>query len=251
VAILALSTSGPHAAVGLRTDDGRVALRPLGSGAERGRGVVPTVDALLRDAGLAARDLKGVAVDVGPGSFTGVRVGVATAKALAAGLGVPVVGVTSLDALAVAAGPAEHPLLVLRDARAGEAYFALYRALPAPLAPGAPAVSPPHRVSRPARGRAQDIAAALEERSIAKVLAVGEDAERLAVTLPLTGLLAGVRTPDAGPEAVLSLALPRFEAGTVDDAEALAPRYLQPSTPERRLEEAKKGAPPPAPGART
>jgi hypothetical protein len=67
------------------------------------------------------------------------------------------------------------------------------------------------------------------------VIAVGEDAERLAITLPLAGLLAGVRTPTAGPEAVLAVALPRFRAGTTDDAAALAPSYLQPSTPEARL----------------
>ena len=68
-----------------------------------------------------------------------------------------------------------------------------------------------------------------------KVLAVGEDAERLALTLELHGCLAGVRGPVAGPAEVLALALPRFLAGTTDDPDTLAPLYLQPSTPERRL----------------
>src|SRR5437868_14374276 len=123
MAILALATSGPHAAVGLRTEDGVVHVLPLGDGAERGRGVTPAVDELLSRRGLGPKDLTGVAVDLGPGSFTGVRVGVATAKALAAALNVPLVGVVSLAALVLAAGPAGAPVLALRDARAGEAYF--------------------------------------------------------------------------------------------------------------------------------
>jgi len=124
-----------------------------------------------------------------------------------------------------------------------------------PASAASPPRSPPFRLMKPARGRADAIRQALEERSIAKALAVGEDAERLAITMPLAGLLAGVRTPDAGPDAILALALPRFAAGTTDDPDTLAPRYLQPSTPERRLaEEAARragggGAPASGPGA--
>jgi tRNA threonylcarbamoyladenosine biosynthesis protein TsaB len=240
VAILALATSGPHAAVGVRLDDGTLEVMRLGDGAERGRGVAPAVDALLSKRGLAPSALTGVAVDLGPGSFTGVRVGVATAKALAMALSIPVVGVVSLEALVVAAGPAGAVVLALRDARAGEAYFGLWKPVEEAPPPGAPLAAPLHRLMKPTRGRAVDVLAALSERGIERVLAVGEDAERLAVTLPLQGCLAGVRTPDAGPEAVLSVALPRFAAGTFDDPDTLAPRYLQPSTPERRLEEGAK-----------
>lgn len=234
--LLALATSGPTAAVGLLAEDGAVHVAPLGTGAERGRGVTAAVEALLAAHGMRAADLQGVAVDRGPGSFTGVRVGVATAKGLAFALGIPVVAVTSLEALALACGATPSHVLTLRDARAGEAYYALWRP-PATDASDHPvdATPAPGRLGKPARGRAQDIRAAIEERGLAKVMACGEEAERLAVTLPLTGLLSGVRTPIAGPEEILRLALPRFRAGTTDDADALAPLYLQPSTPERRL----------------
>jgi tRNA threonylcarbamoyladenosine biosynthesis protein TsaB len=232
--VLALATSGPFPCVGLWRGSGPVETAPLG-GADRGQSLMPAVDGLLSAHGLRPSDLGAIAVDLGPGSFTGIRVGVATAKALATALSVPLVGVTSLEALAVAAGPAPSVLLTLRDARAGEAYFALWQ--PRADGPDAPldATPRPVRVARPARGAAADIRAAVEERGLARVLAVGEDAERLAVTLPLTGLLGGVRTPTAGPEAVLRVALPRLAAGTTDDPDALAPYYLQPSSPERRL----------------
>ncbi len=245
--LLALATSGPFAAVGLRAEDGTLDVSPLGAGAERGRGVLVAVEALLAGRGWKPADLSGIAVDVGPGSFTGVRVGVSTAKALALGLSIPVVGVLSLDALAAAAGPPSGetpvPILALRDARAGEAYFALYH----PEAVDAAVISgrtpdtygeidvPPRRLTRLLRGTAAAIRRALEERGLARALAVGEDAERLAVSLPLRGLVTGVRTPAAGPAEIFRLALPRFLSGATDDPDALAPAYLQPSTPERRL----------------
>lgn len=235
--VLALATAGPSASIGY--GDGRASpvAVALGEGTERGRGVLREIDALLVRLGLTRKDVEGIAVEVGPGSFTGVRVGVATAKALAIGLGVPVVGVVSLDALALAAGPADRELLALRDARAGEAYFALYRPTTsaAPTPPGARGTLVPVRAQKPARGGAATIRDYLAERGIEKVIAVGEDAERLAVSLPLTGLLAGVRTPVVSATEILALAAERFARGTVDDADTLAPLYLQPSTPERRL----------------
>src|SRR5262245_9999813 len=106
---LSLATSGPFPAVGLWSgdpDDLAIDVVALGQGAERGRGVTPAVADLLGCRGLSPRDLAGVAVDLGPGSFTGSRVGVATAKGLALASGTPLVGVTSLEALALTAGPA-------------------------------------------------------------------------------------------------------------------------------------------------
>jgi tRNA threonylcarbamoyladenosine biosynthesis protein TsaB len=239
VRLLALATAGPFSSVGLSDGRGVVVSRALGDGAERGRGILREVDALLREQGLAPKDLDGIVVEAGPGSFTGVRLGVATAKGLASGLDRPVVGVSSLDALAHAAGPADHEVLALRDARSGEAWFALYRRGPAPgPTSGEPPL--PSRLQKPTRGDGAMIRAYVEERGLGKVLAVGEDAERLAVTLHLSGLLAGVRTPAVCAADLVALALPRFAAGTTDDVDALAPIYLQPSTPEKVLA-AKRG----------
>jgi tRNA threonylcarbamoyladenosine biosynthesis protein TsaB len=83
--------------------------------------VLEDVDALLRQAGAHTRELEGIAVGVGPGSFTGVRIGLATARGLALALGVPVAGVSTLDALAAGA-PGAVPVI---DARRGEVFVLL------------------------------------------------------------------------------------------------------------------------------
>ena len=88
--------------------------------------LLPAVAACLRDAGLGFEDLDGVAVGVGPGGFTGLRIGIATARALAHAHGVPVHPVSSLAALA--AGVDDRPALALIDARRGELFAGLYRA---------------------------------------------------------------------------------------------------------------------------
>ncbi len=85
------------------------------------------VDRLLVDCGWSPKDLEGLAVSIGPGSFTGLRVGVATVKGLALALDLPVAPVPTLDALAATLPFAAAPVCPLLDARKGEVYCSLYR----------------------------------------------------------------------------------------------------------------------------
>ena len=97
-----------------------------------GSSLTKAVDELLAAAGLGLEGLSGIALGLGPGSFTGLRIGVAYAKGLALASGLPIVGVPSLDAMAACAianlearvGATICPIL---DARRGEVYSALYR----------------------------------------------------------------------------------------------------------------------------
>ncbi|MEW5920273.1 MAG: tRNA (adenosine(37)-N6)-threonylcarbamoyltransferase complex dimerization subunit type 1 TsaB [Bacillota bacterium] len=89
--------------------------------------LMPLLISLLRDCEVQRRQLQGIAVAIGPGSFTGIRIGVATARGLAQGLGIPLIGVNTLEALA--GGCAFFPALIcpLLDARRGQVYTAVYR----------------------------------------------------------------------------------------------------------------------------
>jgi tRNA threonylcarbamoyl adenosine modification protein YeaZ len=88
--------------------------------------LLPLVDEVLARSGVALSAIERIAVGVGPGSFTGVRLGLATAKGLALATNIPLVGVTSLAAIAASAWAHEGPLLATLDARRDEVYAAFY-----------------------------------------------------------------------------------------------------------------------------
>jgi len=90
--------------------------------------LLPAVDALLGRAGVAFGDLEAFAISIGPGSFTSLRVGIATLKGLAFESGLPIAAVSTLAALARAAGPTDRLVVPMLDARRGEVYAASYAA---------------------------------------------------------------------------------------------------------------------------
>jgi tRNA threonylcarbamoyl adenosine modification protein YeaZ len=109
--------------------------------------LAPAIERALREAGASVSDLTGIAVGVGPGPFTGLRVGVVTARTLSAALELPVYGVCTLDVIAFAV-QAGGPFAVATDARRKEVYWARYE-------------RPTERVGEPAVSRPADAATAL------------------------------------------------------------------------------------------
>ena len=89
--------------------------------------LMPMIEAALKAAGAELKDLDAVAAVTGPGSFTGVRIGVATAKGLAHGAGLPCIPVDALEALNASAGPFDGIVCPIQDARAGQVYGAAFR----------------------------------------------------------------------------------------------------------------------------
>ena len=133
--VLAIDTAAPRLQLGLRHGDGRTTgmVEALAQGhAER---LFPCLDALLAEAGLAYGDLDRVAVTTGPGSFTGLRIGLSAARGLGLALDIPVLGIPGL--LAVSLSAPAGPVAVLLDARRGEAYLQLFSAPGIPAAPPA------------------------------------------------------------------------------------------------------------------
>ncbi|MDX6358346.1 MAG: tRNA threonylcarbamoyladenosine biosynthesis protein TsaB, partial [Nocardioidaceae bacterium] len=128
--LLAFDTATPYVTVALHDGDDVVAERRSEQRMKHGEQLAPLIEAVLADAGIVRQDLTAIAVGIGPGPFTGLRVGLVTARTLAFVLEIPVYGVCSLDILAVeAAGgsrPVDRDFVVATDARRKEVYFAAY-----------------------------------------------------------------------------------------------------------------------------
>lgn len=125
--VLALETATPQVAVAVLGPGGVLARASADRGMRHAERLVPFVQLTLAEAGVALGELGLVAVDIGPGLYTGLRVGVATANTLAQAAGLGVVGVSSLETLA--AGAVGFPGLVVPvvDARRSEVFAAAYR----------------------------------------------------------------------------------------------------------------------------
>jgi len=207
VNLLAFDTATPVTAVAL-LPAGSEAVHVPGEGERPGHAgqLLPLARRLLDEAGLRFADLDRVAVGTGPGTFTGLRIGVATARALAQGAGAELVGVSTLRALAAATG--RDDVLAVLDARRGEAFAAVYAAGEEAVAPAA--LAPEALAALGAPGR----------------LAVGDGAVRFRSVLESTG---AVVPADGSPwHTVSALALARLaEQAPATEREGVVPEYLR------------------------
>jgi tRNA threonylcarbamoyladenosine biosynthesis protein TsaB len=217
--ILALDTATDQGSLALTAGDQVLREYSLESHNSYLTRLMPGVAAILRDAGTAAADLAAVAVSVGPGNFTGLRIGLATAKTLAWSVGCPLVPVSTMEVLAAQVPPQPGPIGVVMDAKRREVFW----------------------------GRFQYSEGALQALEGPRRLPVGELAARLLAPLLLTGpglethreALTSQLSPEialAPPEArwpraatVARLARRRLEAGLTANPAQLTPTYLRPA----------------------
>jgi len=141
-ALLAIDTADRTAGVALLVEGQVVADYVEASAYRHSERLFALIDEALCGAGLDRGDLSGIAVTIGPGSFTGLRVGLATAKGLAYALGVPLVGVSTLEAMARGAMPFPGVVLPLLDARKRQVYAAVFDGRDGSKRMAARAVSP-------------------------------------------------------------------------------------------------------------
>lgn len=121
--ILAFDTSTEYLSLALWRD-GEVSVREQLAGQTHSSLILPLLRELLDEAGLELADFDGIAFGAGPGSFTGLRIGCGVAQGLAYGAGLPVLGISTLMALAASSG--EEKVIACLDARMGEVYHAAY-----------------------------------------------------------------------------------------------------------------------------
>ena len=144
--LLFVDTCGAMAGVALGDGDRIVAETNLLLDRRLSARLIAVIGTLLDEAGIALTELDGIGVSRGPGSFTGVRIGMATVKGMALAAGLPVAAVSSLALLAAGVPYARHQVCALMDARKKEVYAGIFRCDPLPVAIRPEAVIPPGRL---------------------------------------------------------------------------------------------------------
>jgi len=235
--VLGIETASRQASVAaLRMPEEAILAELSGEGGrEQGARLLDQVDACLRRGGATLGDLGAVAVSIGPGSFTGLRVGLATAKGIALGAGAALVGIATLEALALAmaaspSGGAAEILCPCLDARKGEVYAAVFRR----EADGRVERLGPDRALAPAAFAAELAAYAGESKSL---LLAGPGAERYGEVFadrrgcPSAAVEGGFAPPPARFVALLGAR--RLRTCGADDPARLIPRYVRAPEAER------------------
>lgn len=153
--ILGIETATERVSVAIGGHEGVIGLFEVTKGRRHAETLVPAIDFTLRQAGIELEEIGVVAVDVGPGLFTGMRVGLASSTAFAQALRVPMIGISSLDLLAFTQQHADKIVVPVIDARKSEVFYAMYRPVPGGV----------QRVVEPQVGSVDDLVADLMARS--------------------------------------------------------------------------------------
>ncbi len=231
--VLGIETSTSQTSVALGTEEGVMASMQLASKARQDE-VVPILEHLLDWTGVDLSHVGGIVVGLGPGLFTGLRVGVETGKTLAQVLSVPIVGIPSLDVLAFGVRYTRRLIGAVIDARRGEVFHTLYRGVPGGvMRVGDYGVAPPGHL-------AAELEAAREE-----VLLVGNGAILYRKELEEVGARVEFASPaQAHPQAsaMVELAVPRFIREETDRSFEVLPLYLRKSDAEIAWDQRARGA---------
>ena len=231
--VLGVDTSTSYGSLGIIDDDAVVAEYALLRDETHSTRLVPAIQALLKEARLDLNEIDGMAVSLGPGSFTGLRVGLSAVKGLALAAERPVVGIPTLDALAFNMPFTPYVICPLLDARKGEVYTALYKDDKG----GQVEQLTPYQVIAPL-----DL---LEAIPLQETIFLGDGVE---VYRELIEERLGAKAFFAPPHlrflrgsTVAEIGLQRFKRGEQDDISSLVPIYVRPSDAEMKWTQGKSG----------
>ena len=226
--LLGIETATRRVGVVLTSDEGMLARVELGGYADAGpprhaERLAPAIEYCCNEIGTSLEHVSAIAVGIGPGLFTGLRVGVTTAKVLAQALRVPMIPVPSLDLLAYPLRHARGLVVSAIDARRSEIYYALYRTVPGGV----------QRASEYEVGSPEDLATELEARG-EEALLCGDGALAYAKVFRDVELveLAGPAHVAPSLAALAGLAVGRYQREEFCGADDVLPLYLRKSDAE-------------------
>lgn len=226
--ILGIETSTFSGSVSVSDDDALLCEYVFNTGPRHNEVLIPTVKRLLSDCGFGKNDLDAVCVSTGPGSFTSLRIGVATAKTLCYSLGADLAGVPSLEILASNALWCGGCVCAMTDAGRGEVFFSFYD-------PGSGEMTPAE-IATP-----ESVCAGVVEKTVfaGSGALLHENLIRDAVGESAVFLPANLNTPRASGCALLGRK--KILSGQKDDPFTLTPFYLRRSAAEREAVSARRG----------
>jgi tRNA threonylcarbamoyladenosine biosynthesis protein TsaB len=231
--LLGIDTSTSCGSLGIIDDDAVVAEYALLRDETHSTRLVPAIRDLLKEARLDLDEIDGIAVSLGPGSFTGLRVGLSAVKGLALAAERSVVGVPTLDALASNLPFTPYVICPLVDARKGEVYTALYKDGEG----GRIEQLTPYQVLSPL-----DL---LEKIPLQETIFLGDGVEAYGEFIEerfgAKALFAPPHLRFLRGSAVAEIGLQRFRRGEQDDISSLVPIYVRPSDAELKWAQGKRG----------
>ncbi len=221
---LIIDTSQRQGQVAVANGSAVLDTRHLQEARRHARDLAPSVKALLQEQGWQARELTGIFVARGPGSYTGLRVGLISAKILAYAIGCPLLGIDTFSAIACQV-PGEPALIeVIADAQQGKVYA--------------------QRFDRRVAGELTIVPFLAWSATVsAGCVVTGPGLELYAANLPAEVCMAGKEHWLPRPESTLKLALERRQRGQKDDPFALEPLYLRVSSAEELFLNRQKASP--------
>ncbi|WZL73780.1 tRNA (adenosine(37)-N6)-threonylcarbamoyltransferase complex dimerization subunit type 1 TsaB [Clostridiaceae bacterium 35-E11] len=231
--ILALDTSSIVATVALMEDDKLIGEYIINHQRTHSQKLMPMIEALMKSCEIQMKDIDVIAVAKGPGSFTGLRIGVATAKGLAHTRNIPVVGISTLDGLAFNLPYCEGIICPILDARRNQVYTAVYKWDNDML----------HRIEAPMAVSLEELITKLSERP-EKIIFVGDGVEKNIEPLKQALTDRVMRSPNSikmpRASSIAELALQKAKEGNLESFYTLMPEYLRKSEAERQYEERMK-----------
>lgn len=217
--ILAVDTATEVCGVAIMVDGSLVTESTASQGKTHAQGLVDNIRAALVTAGMTMGDLTGLVVTRGPGSFTGLRIGISTVKGLAAATGKPLVGISTLSVLAHQSPDNARWVCPMIDARRSEVYWSLYERRAGCMV----------RVHAEQAGRPEQIKVAPD----GPCLFIGNGAQRYAATIeqcaPYPVMFADQHCHAPQPGTLARLGMQRLQQGHCDDPRFFTPVYLRKS----------------------